>query len=119
MSAADHPSWMASTPWNQGRTRLNVALRTLDRGERTSIEPVTRELAVLVLAGRGRLVVDGASQRFSAPCSVIPPVGTEYCLVNDAAERMSLLITALQAPPVPVALARLNRQTSFALAEPP
>jgi hypothetical protein len=103
---------MSSTPWNLGRIRLSVALRTLERGECSSPEPVAHELAVVVLTGRGRLVIDGASQRFSAPCSLIPHVGSEYRLVNDAAESLTLLIAAVRPNPVASMLHASNRRVS-------
>jgi hypothetical protein len=98
--------------------RLSVALRTLERGECSPHEPVSHELAVLVLTGRGRLVIDGASQRFSAPCSLIPHVGSEYRVVNDAAERLTLLIATVHSSPLPAMLGASSRRVRRRRANP-
>jgi len=49
------------------------------------------EHALLVLQGLGKLLLAGAPQRFSAPCTLLLPAFTEYKLVNQGTEPLQLL----------------------------
>lgn len=46
---------------------------------------------IVVLAGRGKLLLAGAPQRFAAPCTLLLPPQTDYRVVNQGAEPMQLL----------------------------
>ncbi|MBW8844324.1 MAG: hypothetical protein JF607_05050 [Burkholderiales bacterium] len=51
-----------------------------------------QDLQVLVvLAGRGKLLLAGAPQRFAAPCTLLLPPQTDYRVVNQGVEPMQLL----------------------------
>ena len=118
MLANLHQSWKVPTPGNPGEAGLDTALHTLERGHCTPTDRVANEMTVLVLSGRGRLVIDGASQRFCAPCSLVPPVGAEYRLVNDAAEQMMLLVARARRAPARAASYKASRCAAVALTQP-
>lgn len=54
---------------------------------------------LLALAGSGKLRVDGAPQRFAAPCTLSIPPGAAYELVNNAAVELQLVSVCLSQPP--------------------
>lgn len=76
-----------------GSKHLEIWVETLEPNARAELLPLDRERIVLVLAGYGNLQVDGAPQRFHAPCSLMLPPGTEGVAINIGAEPMHLVVT--------------------------
>lgn len=74
-----------------GITRFEAWLQTIDPGASSAPMRHPGEQAVLVLAGSGKLLLDGAPQRFASPCTLVVPPGTEFRIVNDGAETMQLV----------------------------
>lgn len=74
---------------------LAVDQHALDPGARW--QPPSGAL-VLVLAGCGKLLVDGAPQRVAAPCSAAVPPGHAPEWVNNGTEALQLLVLAEAAP---------------------
>jgi mannose-6-phosphate isomerase-like protein (cupin superfamily) len=56
------------------------------------------ELAVLVLAGRGKLLVDGGPVRFAAPCTLLPPPHLPFRVCNDGTETLQLVTVCTPEP---------------------
>lgn len=57
------------------------------------------EHVLLVLQGLGKLLLAGAPQRFSAPCTLVLPPWTDYRLVNQGTETLQLLAVSSPATP--------------------
>ncbi len=72
-------------------------IEVLEIDARADLEPIERARVVLVLSGHGKLLVDGAAQRFHAPCSLMLPAGTDGEVVNIGAEPMHLVTGFSQA----------------------
>ena len=75
-----------------GFAPFELWIETLDIGAEADILPLESARVVLVLSGHGKLLIDGASQRFHAPCSLMLPVGVEGQVINVGAESMRLVI---------------------------
>lgn len=55
-------------------------------------DPANQGIHVLVaLAGRGKLLLAGAPQRFAAPCTLLLPPQTDYRVVSQGVEPLQLL----------------------------
>ena len=54
---------------------------------------------MLALEGGGKLVLDGGSQRFNAPCTLRIAAGARHHFVNHAATPMQLVTVFVPAPP--------------------
>jgi len=76
-----------------GSTHLEIWVETLEPNARAQLLPLDRERVALVLAGHGTLHVDGAPQRFHAPCSLMLPSGAEAAVINIGAEPLQLVVT--------------------------
>ena len=74
-----------------GFASFELWMETLDIGAEGDILPLESARVVLVLSGHGKLLIDGASQRFHAPCSLLLPAGVEGRVVNIGAESMRLV----------------------------
>jgi hypothetical protein len=75
-------------------------LETLDPLGRVALSPHGSDRVALVLAGHGSLLLDGASQRFHAPCTLILPHSTECEWVNIGAEPLQMVVgVPMTAPP--------------------
>ena len=86
----------------QGQTRFEVWLGSLAPGEHGTLSRHEGELVVLVLAGSGKLVVDGGPQRFIAPCTLLIPPGLSFEIVNNGTVLLQL-VSVFSAAPVPLA----------------
>lgn len=86
----------------QGQSRFEVWLGSLDPGEHGAVSRHDGELIVLVLAGCGKLVVDGGPQRFLAPCTLRIPPGLGFEIVNNGTMPLQL-VSVFSAGPAPVA----------------
>ncbi|HUP07307.1 MAG TPA: cupin domain-containing protein [Caldimonas sp.] len=53
--------------------------------------PAADALVLIALDGTGKLLVDGAPQRFHAPCTLIVPEGASHRVVNDGATPLQLV----------------------------
>ncbi|MBT2326631.1 cupin domain-containing protein [Variovorax paradoxus] len=86
-----------------GAISVEVWVEMLEANARAELMPHGIERVVMVLAGHGNLHVDGAPQRFHAPCSLMLPAGAECEVINIGAESMQLVVTFL-AQPAPAAV---------------
>ena len=82
---------IAAADGSRGITGFEVWVRTLEPGAHT--EPLHHggELVVLALAGGGKLLIDGGPQRFSGPCTLLVPPGSQFQLVNNGTEPLQLV----------------------------
>lgn len=86
-----------------GFAPFELWMEVLEIDARVDLQPIECARVVLVLTGHGKLVVDGAAQRFHAPCSLVLPAGIDSQVVNIGAELMQLVMgftpAAAVAPP--------------------
>jgi hypothetical protein len=81
-----------------GCAPFELWVEVLDADARAQLLPSDCIRVALVLtAGYGKLLVDGAPQRFRSPCSLMLPSGAECQVVNTGAEPMQLVLAF--APP--------------------
>ena len=80
-----------------GVRTFEVCVHRLEPGARSTEAWHGYEHVVLALAGRGKLLLNGAPQRFAAPCTVLLPPHRRFQFVNDGAETLQLV--AVQACP--------------------
>ena len=86
---------------SQGQTHFEVWLGALAPGEHGTVSRHDGELVVLVLAGSGKLLVDGGPQRFIAPCTLLIPPGFSFEIVNNGTTTLQL-VSVFSAAPVPI-----------------
>jgi hypothetical protein len=75
-----------------GFAPFELWIETLDPLARVALEPHGCDRVALVLAGHGSLLLDGAPQRFHAPCTLILPHSAECEWVNIGAEPLHLVM---------------------------
>lgn len=75
-----------------GFAPFELWMEVLEIDARADLQPIERARVVLVLAGHGKLLVDGAAQRFHAPCSLVLPAGIDGQVINIGAEPLQLVI---------------------------
>ena len=73
------------------QTPFDVQIQRLDPGAATAWATRAAPHLVLALAGSGKLVMAGNTQRFAAPCTLQIPAGIEHRFVNHAATEMQLV----------------------------
>jgi quercetin dioxygenase-like cupin family protein len=83
---------------SRGVACFEVWVHTLDALAQTPQRQHGGELVVLVLAGGGKLLIDGAPQRFNAPCTLLIPPNAAFRLVNNGAATMQLVWVFTEAP---------------------
>ena len=66
-------------------------MHRLDPGAHSLEQRHDGELVVLVLAGCGKLLIDGGPQRFAAPCTVVVPPKVTFQFVNHGSEPLQLV----------------------------
>ena len=76
---------------------FEVQVLRIDAGAASPAAVQAQPRVVLVLAGSGKLLVDGGPQRFAAPCTLLIPAGARPQFVNNAVTPMQLV--AVSAPP--------------------
>ena len=69
-----------------GSTHMQIWIETLEPNARTELVPLGTQRVAVVLSGHGNLLIDGAPQRFHAPCSLVLPAGSEAVVVNIGSE---------------------------------
>lgn len=74
-----------------GFAPFELWMEVLEIDARADLQPIESDRVVLVLTGHGKLLVEGASQRFHAPCSLLLPAGTDSQVINVGAEPMQLV----------------------------
>ena len=74
-----------------GISAFEIRLLTLEPGVHGPVSQHAGELAVVVLAGSGKLVIDGGPTRFTAPCSLLIPPGEPYQIVNNGSAALQLV----------------------------
>jgi len=67
-----------------GVNAFQVWMHTLPPGAHTPLQRHSGAFAALVLAGSGKLLVNGGPLRFQSPCTLIVPPHTDFQLVNNA-----------------------------------
>lgn len=81
-----------------GVRRFEVWMRTLEPGAHSLEKRHGGELVVLVLAGCGKLLVDGGPQRFAAPCTVLVPPHRPFQFVNHGALPLQMVAVCTETP---------------------
>jgi len=81
-----------------GVRHFEVCLRRLEPGAHGAPLQHDGELVVLVLAGCGKLLIDGGPQRISAPCTVLVPPRHCAQFVNDGSEALELVAVGSRRP---------------------
>lgn len=81
-----------------GLKAFEVWMRRLEPGAQTHEMRHDGELVVLVLAGCGKLLIDGGPQRFNAPCTVIVPPRRGFRFVNHGCEPMQMVAVYTRRP---------------------
>jgi mannose-6-phosphate isomerase-like protein (cupin superfamily) len=81
-----------------GVTAFEVWMRRLDPGAHSLEQRHEGELVVLVLAGCGKLLIDGGPQRFAAPCTVVVPPKLTFQFVNHGSEPLQLVAVCTARP---------------------
>jgi gentisate 1,2-dioxygenase len=79
-----------------GVQAFQVWMHTLPPGAQTPVQQHTGAFAALVLAGSGKLLVNGGPQRFQSPCTLVVPPHSSFQLVNNAA--IPLLVVSVFTP---------------------
>ena len=82
---------MAAADASLGIHGFEVCLRRLEPGEHSGELRHHGERVVLVLAGCGKLLIDGGPQRFQAPCTVIVPPHRSAQFVNHGSEVLQMV----------------------------
>jgi len=70
---------------------FEIQVLHLDAGAATDDAAHRQARIVVVLAGSGKLLVEGGPQRFAAPCTLLIPAGARHRFVNNAATPMQLV----------------------------
>ena len=83
---------------SRGVDGFEVWVHTLDALAQTAERQHGGELVVLVLAGGGKLLIDGSPQRFNAPCTLLIPPNAPFQLVNNGAATMQLVWVFTESP---------------------
>jgi hypothetical protein len=74
-----------------GAAPIEVRMQQIEPGA-SSASGITAETRVVVaISGSGKLVLDGAPQRFNAPCTLLLPPGAEFRFVNQGAAPLHLV----------------------------
>ena len=68
--------------------RAQASLRNAQRADQ----------AIMVVGGRGELIVGGSAQRFMAPCRLFAPARRECSILNTGEEPVQLIIAFLTTP---------------------
>ena len=95
----------AAADQSLGVKAFEVWMRRLDPGAHSLEKRHDGELVVLVLAGCGKLLIDGGPQRFAAPCTVVVPPKVTFQFVNHGCEPLQL-VAVCTVTPVPLDTAR-------------
>ena len=77
---------------------FEVRLIELDPGARLPPSVHAGEMAVLALAGQGKLHLASGPQRFAAPCSLFIPPHAPYQILNSASTALQLVMVCTEAP---------------------
>lgn len=67
-----------------GVSAFQVWMHTLPPGAHTPLQRHAGSFAALVLAGSGKLLVNGGPLRFQSPCTLVVPPHSDFQLVNNA-----------------------------------
>lgn len=63
---------------------FQVWIHTLPPGAHTPVQRHAGAFAALVMAGSGKLLVDGGPTRFQAPCTLVVPPHCDFQIANNA-----------------------------------
>jgi gentisate 1,2-dioxygenase len=81
-----------------GVNDFQVWMHTLPPGAQTPVQQHTGSFAALVLAGSGKLLINGGPLRFQSPCTLVVPPLSDFQLVNNAAVPL-LVVSVFTAEP--------------------
>jgi len=84
-----------------GVNAFQVWMHTLPPGAHTPVQQHDGAFAALVLAGSGKLLVNGGPLRFQSPCTLVVPPRADFQLVNNAA--VPLWVVSVFTPGLPAA----------------
>jgi quercetin dioxygenase-like cupin family protein len=100
-----------------GVTAFEVRLVELDARACLPACDHAGQLAVVVLAGQGKLLLAGGPQRFAAPCSLFIPPQTTYQIANNASATLQMVMVCTL-PPSEVSAPAADAATPDAPARP-
>jgi gentisate 1,2-dioxygenase len=80
---------------------FQVWMHTLPPGAHTPVQQHDGAFAALVLAGSGKLLVNGGPLRFQSPCTLVVPPQADFQLVNNAT--VPLWVVSVFTPGLPAA----------------
>jgi hypothetical protein len=83
------------------RAPFEVQVQHLDAGATSAPAIAFQARVVLALLGSGKLVVDGGSQRFAAPSTLLIAADARYQFINDAAATLQLVTVSVPAVVAP------------------
>lgn len=89
---------LAAADASLGIRGFEVRLQRLEPGAHGPERHYDAEVVVLVLAGCGKLLVDGGPQRFSAPCTVLVPARCCVQFVNHGSETLQMVAVRAAGP---------------------
>ena len=95
---SDGEQRFAAADRSLGVTAFEVWMHRLDPGAHSLEQRHDGELVVLVLAGCGKLLIDGGPQRFAAPCTVVVPPKVTFQFVNHGSEPLQLVAVCTATP---------------------
>lgn len=75
-------------------------VHTLPPGAHTPVQQHTGSFACVVLAGSGKLLVNGGPLRFQSPCTLVVPAHSDFQIANNAAVPLRL-VSVFTAEPTP------------------
>ncbi len=81
-----------------GVNDFQVWMHTLPPGAQTPVQQHGGSFAALVLAGSGKLLINGGPLRFQSPCTLVVPPHADFQIVNNAAVPM-LVVSVFTAEP--------------------
>lgn len=81
-----------------GVSDFQVWMHTLPPGAQTPVQQHAGSFAALVLAGSGKLLINGGPLRFQSPCTLVVPPNSDFQLVNNAAVPL-LVVSVFTAEP--------------------
>lgn len=73
-------------------------VHTLPPGAHTPVQQHTGCFACVVLAGSGKLLVNGGPLRFQSPCTLVVPPDSDFQIANNAAVPLRLVSVFTAAP---------------------
>jgi mannose-6-phosphate isomerase-like protein (cupin superfamily) len=98
LQRSDGEQLFAAADRSLGVRHFEIWMRALEPGAHSQEKRHAGELVVVVLAGCGKLLVDGGPQRFCAPCTVLVPPHRTFQFVNHGALPLQMVAVCTETP---------------------